>query len=299
MTHDSDERSTSRNRPIHLFTITTPDAVFHHTSHPVDVPFGGSIYTALTMDRGSQQLANDPGVDELSIALPITHPLVRSYASAGIPPQTVSVLVQNLQTVSGTARTVFRGVAQSMSVDTRTATIRCPASTADALKIQLPVVGATRFCNHRLFDGRCAPNPGGQWPLLGPSGSGGPSPGLFTITNAIVFSVSTDGLTIAIVFQSGTPDPLDTKPDGWATLGRIIVGSEQRRILTQISTTITLAVPIPGLLAGSVVTIEAGCMHDMTTCKTKFNNQLNFGGHPKMTSFNAWAQNGFGVIQQV
>lgn len=296
MSFDSDERSTEQNRPIELFTIAT-STTYRHTSHPVDVSFGGNVYTALTMDRGTSQLADDAGVDEMTVTLPISHPLVQRYAATGIPELTIAVTVQCLQTVSGAARQIFKGFAQAMSVGLHTATFRVPAVTADALKIQLPVIGATRTCNHRLFDDRCAPVPGGQLPLLGPSGSGGPAPALFTITDAIA-SISTDGLTITM--SPATPDGLNTKPGGWAAFGRIILTSgDQRRILTQIGTVITLAVPFPGLAAGASVTIEAGCLHNITACIVKFNNQQNFGGHPLMSSFSPWASNGLGIIQQV
>lgn len=307
-TFDSDERSSSRNRPIYLFTIVTPTVTYRHTSHPLAVPFGGNTFTPLTIDCGATQLGNDPSVDEQTITLPVSHPLVQSYAGTGIPELLVTVTVQRLQAASGVAQQVFTGTAQSLSLDQYTATIRCPALTADALKIQLPVVGATRICNHRLFDGRCAPAGGGQWPPDGPSGSGGPAQALHTITDTID-SVSTDGLTI--VMAPSTSGGLNTKPDGWAAIGRIAVGAasvlagiiqssdNQRRILTQIGTTITLAVPFPGLMAGTDVAIEAGCLHDIATCISKFNNQLNFGGHPKMSTFDAWAESGLGVIQQV
>lgn len=293
MSFDDDERSVSANRPIDLFTITTPTAIYLHTSHPVDVPFGGNVYTAITMDRGTQQLGNDPGVDEQTIELPISHPLVQSYASTGIPDLVVTVTIQRLQSRSGVAKTIFTGFAQSLSVDGRTAKVRVPAATADALKIQLPVVGATRLCNHRLFDGRCSPNPGLKWPATGPDGSGGPDPASFQIIDT-VSSISTDGLTLGV-------SAIGAKPSGWATFGRMILQStgDQRRIVSHVGTTITLAVPFPGLTTSTSVTIEAGCDHSMATCKSKFNNQLNHGGHPLMPiSFNAWAVNGLGVIQQ-
>lgn len=295
VSYGQDESSVSQNRPIELYTITTSTATYQHTSHPADVPYGGGIFTALTMDRGSHQLANDQGVDEMTITLPISHPIVQGFAATGIPELSVMVTVQRLQSVSGVAVQIWKGPAQSMSVDGHLATIRVPASTADALKIQLPVIGATRVCNHRLFDSRCSPVPGGLFPpFLGPAGSGGPTPALFTVTD-LVSSISTDGLTVTM-----TAGGVSTKPGGWAAFGRLILASgEQRRILAQVGATITLAVALPGLSAGTSVSVEAGCLHSITACKTKFNNQLNFGGHPLMTTFNAWATNGLGVIQQV
>lgn len=293
MSFDDDERSVSANRPIDLFTITTPTAIYLHTSHPVDVTYAGNVHKAITMDRGTQQLGNDPGVDEQTLELPISHPLVQSYASTGIPELVISVTILRLQTRSGAAQQIFTGFAQSLTVDGHTAKIRVPAATADALKIQLPVVGATRLCNHRLFDGRCSPNPGLKWPASGPTGSGGPDPANFLVLDT-VNSISADGLTLG-VFAIGV------KPSGWATFGRLIVPTtgDQRRIVSHVGTTLTIAVPFPGLTTSTGVRIEAGCDHSMATCKSKFNNQLNHGGHPLMPiSFNAWAVNGLGVITQ-
>jgi len=291
-TFDDNERSASQNRPVDLYTIVTPTQTYRLTSNPVDVPFGGNTFTALTIDRGTNQLTNDQGVDEQTITLPISHPLVQRYAASGIPEQVITVTIQRLQTLSGAAQQIFTGSAQSLRVDGHTATIRCPASTADALKIQLPVIGATRICNHRLFDFGCAPNPGGVWPVGGAAGSGGPLASSFQVPDAVV-AVSADGLTV-------TCSAISAKPNGWAALGRIFLASgEQRRILSQVGAVLTIAVPFVGLAVSTAVTIEAGCLHDISVCKSKFNNQFNFGGHPLMTTFNAWANSGFGVIQQV
>lgn len=291
-TFDDDERSPSANRPIELFTITTLTATYRHTSYPVDRVYAGNTYTALTIDRAPNQISNDPGVDEQRLVLPISHPLVQRYAASGVPEQGVTVTIVRLMTASGAAQQVFTGLAQSMSVDTHTATIRCPASTADALKIQLPVVAATRVCNHRLFDIGCSPNPGGVWPVSGVAGSGGPLASDFQVVDAVA-AISADGLTV-------TGSAIAAKPGGWAALGRIFLASgESRRILTQIGAVLTLAVPFVGLTTTTAITIEAGCLHSMTVCKSKFNNQLNYGGHPLMTTFNAWAGNGLGVIQQI
>jgi uncharacterized protein len=290
-TFDTDERSTSGNRPTDLYTIVTTTKTYRLTTNLTDISLGGNTFTALTVSRGNNALQPDSGQNELIIYLPISHPLVQSYTATGIPEQNVQVTVQRLQSVSGQAQQVWTGFAQSLSVDGRTAMLRVPSVTADAFKTQLPVIGAHVLCNHRLFDVGCAPNPGGEYPTGAGSGTGGPLQSAFQVATTIS-SVSADGLTITLSSVGG-------QPDLWAQFGRLILSTgESRRIIVQIGNVITLTVPFPALTTN--VTLEAGCPHNIQACQSKFNNFMNYGGHPYITAVvDPWHPNGLGIIQQV
>lgn len=290
-TFDDNERSTSSNRPIELYTIVTPTATYRHTSSTASLVFSAHLYTPLTMDRDTLQLGQDSSTDELVITLPITHPLVQRFCATGIPEQVITVTVHRMQTASAQTFQQWTGFAQSISISGHLAKIRVPANSADALKTQLPVLTAQRACNHRLFDSGCSRNPGGIWPpSTGTAGSGGPDPATFTVSTTVA-SVSADGLSITLTGDGGNPD-------GWAQFGRLIMSNgETRRVLTHIGNVMTVAVPF-GAPTGSVQ-LEAGCDHTIATCVSKFNNVLNFGGHPDMSPLNLWTPSGLGVIQQV
>ncbi|HET9893224.1 MAG TPA: phage BR0599 family protein [Mycobacterium sp.] len=293
-TFDADERSTNQNRPIDLFTIVTNTATYRITSNVMDVSLGGFTYTATTMSRGKLSMETDSSQDEIIVYLPISHPLVQSYCSAGIPEQSVQVTVVRLQSVSGQTVQQATGFAQSLSIDGHTALLRVPSLTNDAFKTQLPTVQATRTCAHMLFDRQCAPNPGGAWPASGgPTGSGGPLRTAFTVAT-VAIGVSSDGRTY-------TMDSIGSFPDGWFNFGRIIIFStgESRMILSQVGTTFGIKSPFSSLAIPSTVKLEVGCDHTFATCVAKFNNQYNFGGYPKMNAApNPWAPNGLGIVVQ-
>ena len=280
-TFDDDERSVSQGRPIDLYTLITPTAIYRVTSHPLDVTFGGDTFTALTMSRGPQQVAQDLTGRELIVYLPITHPVVQRFVASGIPERQVLVTLHRLQEVSGIAVQAWQGFGTGMQIDGHVAKLRVPSVTDDAMKIKLPVLAAQRLCNHRLFDARCAPNPGVD----------GPAEASFQVSCALV---SQSGTTLVV-------STLDGHPDGWASLGDVVhvASGERRYILRQAGATLTLHSPFVGASPGDALAVFAGCDHAIGTCRDKFGNVSNFGGHPEMTtSINPWLPKGLGVIEQ-
>lgn len=277
MSFDSDERSTSRNRPIDLYTITTPTEVFFHTSYPVDVVYDGIPYTAITMSRGEQQVTQDTTGRELIVYLPITHKLVQRFASSGIPQHGIEVNLQRLQTLSGTATQYFDGFATGINVQGHTAAIRCPSVTDDALKIRLPVIRAQKTCNHVLFDKQCSPSP----PFDGPRESD------FSSLADIVSQTIAPGVVTLVVDTAGG------HTSGYFTFGRLIHIPTQQSvlILQHTSTTLILETPIVGAHPGDGVKLIAGCDHSVATCHAKFVNVKNFGGMPQMgnTTFTSYS----------
>lgn len=301
-TFDEDEASVAQNRPIDLYDIETPTVTYRVTSHPVDVEFEDlnhqrATYTAVPMSRGTQEIAQDLTSRELTLYLPIGHPLVQRFAATGIPEHAVQITHRRLQAVSGEAHQQWQGFAGGLSIQGRTASIRVPALTDDAMKIQLPVIAAQKQCNHRLGDRGCAPNPGGTWPVLGGKpGSGGPDLAAFTVQTTITAQSLTGGAVTLVVAS------LNGQQNNWAQFGDVVhVASGQRRlILSQFGTAITINAPIVGATVGDPVLVIAGCAHDIDTCVGKFNNRVNYGGAPLMTNkVNPWVPAGLGVVQQV
>jgi uncharacterized phage protein (TIGR02218 family) len=291
-TFDDDERSTSGSRPIDLYIITTPTQIYRLTSNQTDVVFGiggiatanntdvtgglgvGVVYTALTMARGPQMVAQDLTAREISIFLPITHPIVQRYASTGVPEREVTVAIYRFQTKSSTAFQSWSGVAQSLTISGRVAEIKVPAVTDDALKVKLPVIAAQRLCNHVLYDRQC--------------------------------TISRTNLTITQVIIGISGSVVTTILDGAATryvFGDVehVASGELRMILSQTVNSVTLNAPFSSAVVGDQVRIAAGCDHTIKTCRDKFLNVVNFGGMPHMNldgAFNPWAPGGLGLIVQ-
>lgn len=299
-TFDSAQRSQRTNRPVILYTITTLGATYRFTTNALDVTFGGVTYPALTAIHDDVQMSQDASGDELVVHLPISHPFVQRFAATGIPDQSVQVTVQELQTAASTAALTWSGPGQSLTVNGHTAALRVPAANNDALKIQLPTIAAQKICPHVLFDGNCAPLPGGDFPSGSASGTGGPVRLAFTASRNVL-AVSADGLTITL-------DTLGVA-DGFYNFGKCSAveffgvsfapPDETRTVLSQVGSVITIDMPFvvaPSDMVGKFASVEAGCDHTVTTCRDKFNNVANFGGFPQLnSSTNFWSPVGLGI----
>ena len=272
-TFDENERSASQNRPIDLYLIVTPTVTYRLTSHVVDVSYGGSTYTALTMSRGNLQVAPDLTGRELTIYLPTTHALVQRYLATGVPEHEVLVTKLRLQEKSGQAIQQWSGFGCGMSVDGHIAMLRVPSITDDAMKIRLPVIAAQRLCNHVLYDVLCT-----------------------------VDRISATGSDKVITAISGNTVTTNSLASGsHYVYGDIVhVTTQQRRmVVAQSGSVLTLNVPFVGAVLGDFVSISPGCDHSITTCRDKFSNVINYGGCPDLNAtINPWAPKGIGVIQQ-
>jgi len=288
-TFDDDETSPTKSRPIDLYIIQTTSQIFHLTSHIVDVAYGGNTYTATTMSRGSQQVAQDLTGRELIVWLPITHPIVQRYAAFGVPEQSVLVTQLRFQERSGIAVQAWQGFGNAMTIKGHMAQMRVPSITDDAMKIRLPIVRAQKLCNHLLFDLQCAP-PGIGVPLNKANNA--------YATTMASQTIAVGSVTIALTGWTRFGSPV-TPPDGFFTFGEVHLGGEVRQCLTQVGMTIQVDAPFPGAVAGAAITMFPGCDHTITTCRDKWFNVVNFGGHPELNSvINPWAPSGFGVIVQ-
>lgn len=310
-TFDSATRSQALNRPIILYTITSAGVPYNLTTNGTDVVFGGDTYTAITVAHEDEDLTQDASGNELVIHLPITHPIVQRYAATGIPDQGVRVTIRELQSTASDAALAWSGVAQSLSVGLNVADIRVPTVTADALRIQLPVIAAHPTCNHILFDINCAPNPGGDWPDFSPgSGNGGPVRSSFQF-GATIDTISPDGKTFLMITGPSFTDGFFTFGKMFANIVAADLSSERqtRSVVAHQFFTVPprqqIEIDVPFVasadqLRATIWTLEAGCSHDPTTCVNKFANIANFGGHPTMNNqHNIWGPAGLGVIQQV
>lgn len=289
-TFDEDEISVSGSRPIDLYTIATPIGTYRQTSHIVDVVYAGNTYTAITMARSSLQIVQDPTGRELVITLPITHPFVQRYAASGVPPQRVTVTAMRLQSTSGAAMQFHAGFAGGMSIDAHLASLRVPLVTDDAMKISLPVLTVGKLCGHVLFDARCSPG-------LGFDGGDGPDIGAFAFSTTVVSQVISSNVETVLTLAG-----MNGNPDGWATHGQVLLlgDTEARLVLAHTGNVLTINAPFIGLNPGDGVNVHPGCAHDITTCRDKFDNRVNFGGYPTINAAqNIWVPAGLGVVQQV
>ncbi|MBA3421642.1 MAG: phage BR0599 family protein [Thermoleophilaceae bacterium] len=259
MTYETSETSIQDAQPreIYSFALATIGS-FNLTSSKDDETFGGVTYSAIAISRSNATSVPLGQRRELTITLPVDHPLTLALLGNGVPPRDATLKIQRFHNPSDTPMQIWDGVVASISTDDQYARLRVPATIDVAFDVRIPILKAGRTCPHALY------GPGCQAPR----------------TDAAVQVSTVAGATIGV-----TVYPL---ADGWAKHGEMVhtVTGERRSILNQTGTTFVVDVPFTTLAPGNVMNVASGCDGLIKTCRDKYNNVGNFGGHPDLPEVN-------------
>lgn len=275
MSYDSDETSVESGLPQELYTITTPTTVYRLTSSEQDVTWSSNVYEADVVSRGSVAPANMNEARELTISLPLDHDVAQSLLASGIPEQNISFVLARIHPTASSAREQWRGFVDGVSTDDQYLRLRVMRDITNALAVQLPIAKGSRLCQHMLFDAGCKLDR--------------------TFFQALLTVDSVSDTTLTVTWAGTPPDPY------WANGGDIVTisGSEKRSVISQSTTTIVVNHPFKTNVVGTSLSISAGCDRSIDDhCRDKFDNVVNFGGHPHLPDNQPTVPNGYGVIVQ-
>jgi len=266
MTFLTNESSLESGQPIEVYEILANGTTFRYTSAEDNVTFSGNTYEAIPIKRSETSSGPEERDFKLTIEMPTSMALPQLYTL--IPPaQQPSVTITKIHRSDlGTPDTilVFKGQIESVGYE-RDMKI-CKFSVIpeiSAISRNIPRRRYRSLCNHVLYDSRCTV-----------------SEAAFTFTG-LVSAVS--GNVITVTGANGEAD--DYYTSGYI---RNSAGTEFRSIIDHTGNDITVFVPFPTSIVGESVTLFAGCDHTIATCKTKFDNVINFGGYkfvPKKNIF--------------
>ena len=259
MTYTDSETSVDDGGPVELYEFRGPIRGYFYTSHVEDVLFTDTnIYRAIPIQRGPLQGASQDDSPELEIRVPFDLELVQDYAY-NISPNDLQLTIHRFHLVTGIGQSItyWRGSVATITVTDRIATIRVPSILGQRLTAPVPSIYYQSQCNHVLYDGRCA---------VARSG--------FQVDTS-VSSVNVNGTVVVVSSVGGNVDQ-------FFKAGEIIrTGDGERRLIVdQVGATLTLNFPFPELQTADSVSIFAGCDRTAPTCRDKFSNIENFGGHP-------------------
>lgn len=266
MTYEAIEASAHDGAPIECYKFIGTFRTYRYTSAEVDQTVNGEDYTSAAVKRG-QIKAGTQSDDSLAldIELPFNVDVIRDYAYAESPPRLiVEVYRVHRQSDHATEWALYwKGKATSFTVDGFVAKVRVPSIFARALQGDLPNVYWQAPCNHVLYDSRCK---------------------VSRIAHTITATVLSVGGTVFGVDDDGGVD--NALKAGEAVCLRT---GERRLIMSNATGTITINYPFVDLREGDTVQMVDGCDHSFTTCKAKFANTDNFGGHPYIPADNPFS----------
>ncbi|WLJ71050.1 hypothetical protein [Sphingomonas phage Kimi] len=265
--YDDLEESVAASAPVegYKFSGTFRDYLYTSANRKIEIATGpgGALEryypVAVTRSRIKAGTQEDENLS-LDLEIPFDTDVVLDYAYAQTPPK-LRLEVYRQQSDNPAAFTLFwQGVVRGFNVAGRLAKVQVPSIFSLALQGEIPNVYYQAPCNHILYDERCS---------------------VSRATNMaarVVGGVS--GVTINLTSSPGT--------DADFAAGEIVNmrTGERRLILSNVGAVVTIGYAFVDIRPGDNVQLFRGCDHSLATCKAKFNNVINFGGHPYIPADN-------------
>lgn len=275
MSYSTFEISNQDGLPVHFYEFWWGETSWFYTSADRDLEIDGQIYTAVPiMDEGITIGGGNPA--EFRIKLADNLPVVSLFR--GTPPsENVRVVVLRKHLDDPEATVFFAGKIDNVKRDGQGgASLFCSIGKLRRGGLRLTW---SRTCPHALYDSLCRVSKDDFGHV------------------AIVSAVTGIGFTVSEApSRSGAPQSAPGYFDGgivaWDANGLGTI--EQRAIERGLSATEFLIFGrADGLTVGQEIVMYPGCDRLATTCQSKFNNLVNYGGIPQMPGESPYGRNLF------
>ena len=264
MTFDLYEKSEHLAVPSVLYEFRLGTAVWTYTSseHAITL-FGGTedelVFEPAAISDGGYSQSGDVSNDDMTITLPKSLPLVDLFK--GTPPsEAVYVVVRRKNRGNDEAAVVWVGSITNLKVvDAVSAEAVCWMLTSSFNRNGLRLAWS-RGCPHALYDIGCRADKA-----------------------AFAISMQVTALTPVSVTSPALIPLADNYLSGGFFEWELTEGVLERRpIETQAAGVMVVLGITDGLNVGDWITVYPGCDRTSSTCESKFNNLLNYGGFPHM-----------------
>jgi len=253
------EESAATGSKVELYTLTVGSLIYRmHTSVETTITSGGDVYYRTQVSRGN--IAT--GQEYLEVVLPGSHEFPLIYRNV-VPGKVASLTIQEFHRADpSSVRVCYKGVVQAVAFSRNASSATLSVVPLNrALSKLIPERTYQSMCNNVLFDTKCQLSAGSHSYI------------------GTVLSVSGNIVTIGGLESA--------KGDGWSTSGYAEFGGlDYRLILEQDGNDLILILPFHADVLGEDLTVYAGCDRSVSTCASKFSNDINFGGCPYVPTKN-------------
>jgi uncharacterized phage protein (TIGR02218 family) len=262
MTYQSSDQSIFSGQPIELYRFAQGTTAWCYTSARDAVTFASEKFSPAPVRRSEIEQTQEFGRTMLTLEAAIDIAVVQSFVVS--PPDGVlslTIFRRHLSDADGEFITWWKGRVVSVVFGSNTVQMRCePIFTT--LKRSGRRANYQINCRHPLYHGGCSVN---------------------------AADYKTVGVVQTLTGLEVTAAALRPQPAGWFVGGRLLAVGAQRMIVASAGGAVTLSAPIPGLKSGDSFEAYPGCDHTLSTCASKFGNQLNYGGFPYIPLKNPFA----------
>lgn len=263
MTFDSREQSIFGGAPIQLFIFSLGGKTWRYCRYDTRLTIDGHEYLPLPIESGKIRQSSDVKRMSMTIKVPRDFPIAELWR---VSPASGTVLcfIKDAHFGETEVRTVWVG---------HVANVTWPSEATVQIQLDPGIVTLNATGLRRVYQKNC------PHVVYGP----GCEIEYSTLRETAELSV-VSGVTIQSALFA-------THVDGWWSGGFIqwldsSGVTEWRWIVSHVGDTVTLNIQAPQLSAGMQVDAHPGCDHTISTCSSKFGNDLRFGGMPYMTNKN-------------
>ncbi|UFK26969.1 tail assembly protein [Vibrio phage vB_VpaS_AL-2] len=262
------DTSYSAGQPVEMYMFEQGTSARYFTSHAKPVSRGNLIHVPKNIQRDDVEMSDDSFKGTLTLTLPRNDALAVELIGASLEiPMVVTLFRGHLSGSSATEVSVYwKGRVVTTKAQDNVVKVDCE-SVFTALKRAGLRARYEKTCRHEVFDGGCKLSEATYRKVA-------------TIGSIDVMDITLTGEAAAV---------------GYYTAGMVIFPDGSTRLVTKHESAgkITISRPHPGAEAGQRVTLLPGCDHSQATCKTKFNNFINYGGWPYIPIKNPFGGSSF------
>lgn len=259
MSYDAIERSNYDAVPSGLYEFTLDNKVFRYATGETDVVYNGKTYIGIPISDDGVKMSGDVRNEDLVITMARATDLGDLFV--GTPPsEVIFVTVRRMNRGSDEAPVIWGGTLKSVRIKSGIEIeVVCRTLTATLNRNGLRL-SWSRSCPHALYDRGCKVDPDDFAATAQVSALTG---------NAITAT----GLgALGTGYLAGGYFEFELMPD-------VI---ERRGIESHVGNTITVLGTTDGLEVADWITVYPGCDRVTSTCNSKFNNLVNYGGIPHL-----------------
>lgn len=249
------QETTKKRKPIELYHLWRDGGQhWRYTSADSIISYGGNDFTPATLTRGPVKYDSEFEVTSLRCTFGyVEDPAIEYIAQNPVELIWIEVMKYYEDVVPEEVSVIFIGQVKSVTFQGNDANV-LSVGFEHYLKKRIPKYRFQVGCNNDLYDSFC----------------GIAKASWLTTTNV---TVDSEGTTL-------TSSDFGLQDDGYYTRGYVQWGDYKRMIVDHSGDDITIRFSMPGLTSGESIDAYAGCDRQLKTCVEKFDNLLNFFGHP-------------------
>lgn len=259
------EESVDAGSPIELYAFEYGTHKLLYTSNEIEVIFNTEIYVPLSISRTKISVSTERGKGDITVTVPRSAPVALLFRAAPPTEALMLTLFRMHRDDIGNESVAWKGrVVNCRWLDDQTADLNCESFFTSMARNGLRR-GFGKACDHALFDDQCR-----------------------LIKTDYEYSSTADAFTNLTITVAGADGQADGYYEGgiaqWINADTGI--TERRMITKHVGEVVTVTHHIIDLSLAQTVKLYPGCPHNMSVCKSRFDNLPNYGGFPFMPEVN-------------